>query len=135
MPRIRFLLDENVSSNVIDVLEARGHEVTRVVDIAAAGTPDAMLALFISHESMVIITHDRHFRSITKMLPEKNRNQYAKGAGRLQLEVPESDAREYLEAHLPFVEFSYAECQREGEPFQAIIQKSGFKLQRRLKSS
>jgi hypothetical protein len=55
VPRIRFLLDENVSNNVIDVLKARGHEVILAKDATAAGTPDAVLAVLIAHESMVII--------------------------------------------------------------------------------
>ena len=130
MPGIRFLLDENVSNNVIEVLMARGHEVIRANDATAAGTPDAILAVLVAHESMVIVTHDRDFRSIRKMLPEKDRRRYARGAGRLQLDVPETDARAYIEEHLPIIEFHYADCQRKQQPFQAIIQKSGIKFQR-----
>ena len=37
VPRIRFLLDENVSSSVIDILEARGHVVLLARDVMAAG--------------------------------------------------------------------------------------------------
>lgn len=129
MPRIRFLLDENVSSSVIEVFEARGHDVLLARDVLAAGTPDAVLAILIVHEAMVIVTHDRDFRSIRKMLPERERRRYARGAGRLQLDIPEIDARGAIEEHLPLLEFWYDDCQRKGKPFQVIIQKSGIKLQ------
>lgn len=129
VPRIRFLLDENVSNSVLAILEARGHEVLLARDITAAGTPDAVLAVLIAHESMVIVTHDRDFRSIRRLLPEKDRRRYARGAGRLQLDIPEIHAAAYLEDHLPLLEFYYEDCQRKGKPFQVIIQKSGVKLQ------
>jgi hypothetical protein len=77
----------------------------------------------------VIVTHDRDFRSIRNLLPEKERRRYARGAGRLQLDIPEIDARAYIEDRLPLIEFHYAECLRKGKPFQMIIQKSGVKLQ------
>lgn len=129
MPRIRFLLDENVSRTVLDILEARGHEVLLAKDVTAAGTPDAVLAVLIAHESMVIVTHDRDFRSIRKLLPEQDRRRYARGAGRLQLQVPEVEARAYIEDNLPLIEFYYEDCLRKGKPFQMIIQRSGVKLQ------
>jgi len=129
VPRIRFLLDENVSGSVVGVLEARGHEVLLARDVMAAGTPDAVLAVLVAHEAMVIVTHDRDFRSIRNMLPERDRRRYARGAGRLQLDIPEVEAARFLEGHLPLLEFWYEDCQRKARPFQVIIQKSGIKLQ------
>ena len=92
------------------------------VDIASAGTEDSVLAVLIAHEAMVIVSHDRRFCSIRKLLPEEGCNQYAEGVERLQLEVPEPDARAFPEEHLPLIEFHYAECQRKQEPFQVITQ-------------
>lgn len=129
MPRIRFLLDENVSKTVVDVLEARGHSVIRAQDVFDAGTSDVVLAVLIAHESMVIITHDRDFRRIRQMLPERERRRYARGADRLQLDVPEMDVRRHIEERLPLIEFHYEDCQRTGKPFQMILQKSGVKIQ------
>lgn len=129
MPRIRFLLDENVSKTVVDVLKARGHDVIRAQDVFDAGTPDRTLAILIAHESMVIITHDRDFRRIREMFPEQDRRRYAHGAGRLQLEVPEMDAKRHLQERLPLIEFHYEECQRAGKPFRMILQKNGVKIQ------
>jgi hypothetical protein len=129
VPRIRFLLDENVSNSVVDVLESRGHVVLLARDVMAAGTPDAVLAVLVAHESMVIVTHDRDFRAIRRMLPERDRRRYAQGAGRLQLEIPETDASAAIEDRLPLLEFWYEDCQRKGKPFQVILQKSGIKLQ------
>jgi hypothetical protein len=129
VPRIRFLLDENVSTSVVEVLRSHGHDVILAPDATAAGTPDAVLAVLIAHEAMVIVTHDRDFRSIRRMQPEQDRRRYARGAGRLQLDIPEIDAAGSIEDHLPLLEFWYEDCQRKGKPFQVIIQKSGVKLQ------
>lgn len=125
---IRFLLDENVSHSVIGLLERRGHEVLLSRDLTAEGTPDTILAVLTAYESLVVISHDRHFRAFRNLLPEHDRNRLARNAGRIQLEVPEARARARLEQALPLIEFSYAECRRNGTPFMMIIQKAGIKL-------
>lgn len=127
-PPIRFLLDENVSNSVIELLEQHGHEVLLSRDLTAEGTPDTILAILTSHESLVVISHDRHFRSFKTLLPEHDRNRLARNAGRIQLEIPEARARARLEHALPLIAFSYAECRRTGTPFMMIIQKAGIKL-------
>lgn len=56
---IRFLLDENVRSDVADVLRGRGHEVYLARDITAPGTPDHILATITAIDSLVFVTHDK----------------------------------------------------------------------------
>jgi hypothetical protein len=129
VPRIRFLLDENVSNSVIEVLEARGHEVYLARDVFAAGTPDRMLAVLTAHESLVVVTHDRDFRAISKLLPEESRSKFRRGAGRIQLSVPEIDARRYLERHLPLIELKYELCLQEGTPLLVEILKTVVRFQ------
>jgi hypothetical protein len=129
VPRIRFLLDENVSNSVIDILEARGHEVLLARDVFAAGTPDRMLAVLTAHESLVVVTHDRDFRAISKLLPEETRSRFRRGAGRIQLAVPEVDAKTHLERRLPLIELQYELCLQEETPLLAVIQKTGIRFQ------
>lgn len=129
MPRIRFLLDENVSNSVIEVLEERGHEVLLARNVFAAGTPDRLLAVLTANESLVVVTHDRDFRAITKLLPEEGRSQFRKGAGRIQLSVPEVDARVYLQRHLPLIEMKYEMCLQDGTPLLVEILKTVLRFQ------
>lgn len=125
---IRFLLDENVSNAVIELLESRGHTVLLSRDVTAAGTPDNILAVLSAHESLVIVSHDKHFRTYSKLLPEHERKRFTQGAGRLQLEVPEVRARTRIEEELAMIEFAYHDCQRRGLPFRMTIKKSGVKI-------
>lgn len=125
---IRFLLDENVQNSVIDLLESRGHEVLLSRDLTAEGTPDTILAILTSRESLVVISHDRHFRSFKNLLPEHDRNRLARSAGRIQLEMPEVRARDRLEKALPLIEVSYADCRERGVPFMMTIQKANMKF-------
>jgi hypothetical protein len=71
-PRMTLLLDENVHKRVGDVLIARGHEVSYVLDAFLPGTPDDDLLDFARTFGMLIVSHDQRFMARVKQ-PKKGR--------------------------------------------------------------
>ncbi len=125
---IRFLLDENVSNSVIDVFTARGHDVYLSRELTEEGTPDTVLAILSKYESLIIVSHDRHFRAYTKLLSEHERRRFAEGAGRLQLEVPGAQARPRIQQEMALIEFHYEDCLRRRRPFLMTIRRNNVRL-------
>lgn len=124
---IRFLLDENVRSDVAEVLRERGHEVYLSRDITAPGAPDHLLATITAIDSLVFVTHDKDFKNFLKVLPKGHKIQMSKGSGRLQLLIPEAAAKARLEAELDFIELYHERCLRLSETFFVTVQKTGMR--------
>lgn len=88
-----------------------------------------MLAILGSYESLVVVTHDRHFKNIRKLLPDHERRRFTNGAGRLQLEVKyEHSVARMLEEIENVEHFSYQALSR-NKPFLMSIQAVGIKIQ------
>lgn len=107
MPALRFLIDQNVQMAVARWLMAKGYEVLHVRDILAADSPDPLIAFVANQEGLIVVTHDKHFRNIAKLLPVGSRNTFASGSGRISLQVNEAYAVARLEDEWDAVLFHY----------------------------
>jgi hypothetical protein len=113
---------------VIIVLEKRGHEVIRSRDVVAAGTPDQVLVILGSYESLVIVTHDRDFRRFRSMLPPGERSRFSKGSGRLQLEVDYAKAPLRVEEEIENIEPHFAQALKRNVPFIMAIMDASIRI-------
>ena len=125
---IRFLFDENVRTDVIEIFRRRGHEIIHSREVLANSAPDQLLALFGKYESLVIVTHDKDFRKYRKMLPEHERSRFTAGAGRLQLEVKYEHSSRRVEEEIENIEHHYFQAQKRKTPFIMSIQDVNIKV-------
>ena len=82
----RFLIDQNVQEAVHQYLLGLGYESFWVRDLSGPGTPDDVIAYIANAEGFVVITHDGHFRDISRILPSDKRSAFRRGAGAILLQ-------------------------------------------------
>jgi hypothetical protein len=128
---IRFLIDENVRSDVASLLAERGHQIILSRDVIAMGSPDELLVVLGKFESLVIVTHDRDFRKYRRMLPDHLRKNFSSGAGRLLLGIQPNRSLIRIEEEIESVEFHYRQAVRAGRPFLMEIMDANIKIQTR----
>jgi len=58
---VRFLVDENLPTDVVEALESAGHEVIYVPHTSLRMSPDASLNEFAVREDRIIVTRDLDF--------------------------------------------------------------------------
>ena len=126
--RIRFLFDENVRSDVVEIFRERGHEVIQSRDVLAISAPDQLLALLGKFESLVIVTHDKDFRKYRQMLPDHGRSRFTAGAGRLQLEIAYELSLQRVTEEIENIEHHYRQAIRRRVPFIMSIQKANIRI-------
>lgn len=118
---ITFFFDENVSHRLKEFLESKGHTVVLATDYLASGTPDQIVASVAVQSPMVLVTHDRDFRRFRSLLSEGGQSWIAKGSGKLQLSVHQTEAVEKVSRHLDVIEFYYRQCLLKEESFYVEI--------------
>lgn len=74
---MHFLIDENVPSSAVAVLQEIGQSVRRVVDILPAGTDDEALAALAQKEDWILVTHDKDFKKLSNRFKKLNRVELA----------------------------------------------------------
>ena len=65
---MRFLLDNNLSPKLIDLLRAAGHDVTHVRDLGLAAAPDEVVLERARGEGRVLISADTDFGTLLARL-------------------------------------------------------------------
>lgn len=106
--RYVFLLDENVGRNIRDYLIASGNRAIESRDVVGAKADDEEIELLGIQESMIIVTHDRDFKTnIRRAIPHR----YRKNAPVLWIHVRETRALQRLQqCHERILDhFAYAE--------------------------
>jgi hypothetical protein len=126
---IRFLFDENVRSDVVQLFRDRGHEAIVSRDVTGVPAPDQVIAIFGKYESLVIVSHDNDFRKFKQLLPQHERNRFYAGAGRLLLDVPYDRSVQRIEEEIESIEFHYWQAQRRELPFLMTISKATLRIQ------
>ncbi len=122
---ITFFFDENVNRDMAVVLIQAGHEVIYATDVVSAGTPDQIVASVALASSYVLVTHDKDFKNIEKLLQSSELGRVSTGAGKLQLlKIDEIAAVKRVQENLDRIEFEYARCLRIGKPFFMSISKT-----------
>jgi predicted nuclease of predicted toxin-antitoxin system len=59
---VKFLLDENLSTQQSIVLREKGYDATAVADVGLSGQPDEIVGAFAIQSGRVLITLDGDFR-------------------------------------------------------------------------
>jgi hypothetical protein len=121
----RFLIDQNVHDAVHTFLVKLGYESTLVRDLSGPGTPDAVIAYVANSAGYVVVTHDRDFRDLSRLLPDDQRGDFTQGAGQLLLQVAEPDAVRYLSQEWQTILFHFRDAQRRGIRFQLKLKDTG----------
>jgi hypothetical protein len=105
---MRLLIDECVAEEVVSVFANRNHEIIRVVDELAPGTPDALVAQFASAHSLICVTWNRrHFHALISRRPINNQNRYPH-AGLIAFACPEPRADRRLAMVIELIEAEHA---------------------------
>src|SRR5262249_14573575 len=98
MPRIPFLIDENVPRSVADYLKQRGHEVRYVREAFPPRSPDALISVVAADIAHVVVTWDRDFKRLANRL---------RRLSRLSFECDETDGRRLIEEYIRQIELHY----------------------------
>jgi hypothetical protein len=67
---MRFKLDENLPTEILEDLRVMGHNAESVVGEGLGGSPDALLMETVKHESRVFLTLDKGVADIREYPPE-----------------------------------------------------------------
>lgn len=68
---MRFKLDEHMPAEVVDLLTARGHDVTTVLGQGLGGSEDPAVAEVVREETRILATMDRGFGDVRAYPPEQ----------------------------------------------------------------
>jgi hypothetical protein len=109
---MRLLIDECVPEDVVAVFANRNHEIFRVVDELAPGTPDALVAQFASSQALICVTWNRrHFHALISRRPRNNQNRFP-AAGLIAFACPEPHADRRLLQVIEIIEHEYERAQQ-----------------------
>lgn len=125
---MRFLIDQNVDDVVEEHLSRAGFQCFKVREIAAANAPDQLIAFVAETEGLVIITHDRDYRVLSRLIPAGFRHKVREGAGVVHLTVKESQALNRLLECIAYIEFAYEDCKKRRIRMHLRITNSGITL-------
>ncbi len=99
---IRFLLDENMSAEVAEVLRAEGHLAEDVREHLESGAPDEWVMVAADNLGAVVLTFDRDFLRLATRRPSGNVLRHRR-AGRVVLACPPPRVVERLRVSLPLL--------------------------------
>jgi hypothetical protein len=125
LTKIRFLIDENVPTSVGNFLADRGHSVIFAKDVFGESAPDPLLAFTAELEGIVVVTHDRDFRRFSKLIPSSARGRFARGAGRISLNVTEDHALGRVREELDVIEFHFERAVKARRRLMLVINETG----------
>jgi hypothetical protein len=123
-------MDENVQVSAGEFLASRGYEVRYSRDLLFESAPDMLLITAALFEGFVVVTHDRDFRRLSKLIPHGYRTRAQHQWGRISLRVPETRATHYLAQFLPEIEFHYRLAVERHDRFLMTITRSGCQVTR-----
>lgn len=126
--RPRFLLDQNVQDAVLAFLAEQGYEAVPVRDVSGADAPDSLIAFIANSQGLVLITHDHHFRRLSRLLAGEQRRAFEVGAGTILLPLRENRSVERLRAEWRRILFMHEDAQLGGVRFHCRVTETGLNL-------
>ena len=108
---MKFLLEENVPSSVLEILERGGYEAQFVRDIVPPGAEDQVVATVAEQLDSVLVTFDGDFRKIAPRIPIGFRNRFRK-LSKITFRCPEPMSATRLEGALDWIEAEYRFAQQ-----------------------
>lgn len=125
---IRFLLDHNVDDAVADYLRSRGHQVLLTRDVFSPEAPDQLLMVTADIDGLVVVSHDKDFSNLASLFPPGYRGRFERGAGRLLLNVRETQAVHRVKAEIELIEFHYQAVLKQRKRFLVTINNTGIQV-------
>ena len=122
---MKFILDENVPVSARTVLERKGHTVELVVDHAARGSTDPVVATVSEKLDAVLVSFDGDFEKIAPRVPEGAQRRY-KRLSRIWLRCSEYQTPQRLEKTLALIESEFEIAQRSRDVRMNIWLSSGY---------
>lgn len=107
----RYVLDENMSRRVAEMLQARGREAIESRQVVGAQAADTVVEWVAATESLVLISLDRHFKGIVEGISRKRLRRTGIALW-MDLEPPRVLQR--LEQCLEFVEYQIRDAEHRG---------------------
>lgn len=121
---IRFLLDENIPQSIGVFLKSRGHDVTYITEVAAAGSPDKIVAATAEQMDAVLLTSDHDFARIAPQIPIGRRAEFKK-LHRIRVG---GDAHQVFKDRIDTVEFEHARCAEKKTTLRMEIKKGTVRI-------
>ena len=103
---MKFILDENVPVSARRVLENNGHTVEFIVDHAARGATDPVVATVSERLDAVLMSFDGDFEKIAPRIPKSAQHRY-KRLSRIWLRCSEYQTSQRLEKAMSLIESEY----------------------------
>src|ERR1700760_4502072 len=97
-----FLLDENVPSDVANMLIEQGHEADFIRDYVPPGAPDVVVATVSQELEAILLSFDGDFEVISPRIPYGQRRRFRK-LSRVWLRCGEPQAAARMKAVMDFV--------------------------------
>ena len=113
-PELRYLLDENVSQRVADILIELGREVKSSREVSGLQAADHLVEHAAAEGAFVLITHDRHFKTVTAAVTNR------KSAPTLWVRVSEPRAPARIRHCLPVAEHLIHDAAEQGMDLKYI---------------
>src|SRR5690606_4423665 len=106
-------------------LISKGYTVVRSRELTATDAPDNIIAFIATTEGLVLVSHDRDFKSLLQQIPEGHRKRAKAGAGQIILQVRENQAASRLEALWERILFEYSLAIRDSKRLYVRISMTG----------
>jgi hypothetical protein len=125
---IRFLLDNNVDDAVADFLRSRGHEALLTRELFSPKAPDQLLMVTADIDGLVVVSHDKDFGNLASLFPPGYRGRFERGAGRLLLNVRETQSVHRLQTEMELIELYYDIAVKQRKRFLVTISNTGVQV-------
>jgi hypothetical protein len=123
-PRIRFLLDSNVSNSISGCLHSHGHEVHRIDDYLLPGAEDRLVVSLANELDSVVVTFNRkHFRALVHRDDPQNLREFL-NAGLLVMQTKLIHGITLLDKWMPLIELAFGMQQQNSEDRRFIAELS-----------
>ena len=124
--RMQLLTDQNVPEDVVKVFRAHGHHVLLSREVFRQDSPDPLIALGGALEGLIIVTHDKDFKRLSKLLPQGFRGlDGGKHYGRIQLACDELIAAARVDEMMTIIEAHYGTAARLRKRLMLQISQTG----------
>lgn len=118
--RTRYLLDENIARSVTFFLTERGYEAIESREVVGPQAADRVLQWLASREKLILVTHDRDFKSMLHEATRKQRASIRSQALILWLNVREPGAVQRLRECIDLIEHHVQHAERSGLRIEMI---------------
>jgi predicted nuclease of predicted toxin-antitoxin system len=111
---MRFLLDENVPADVVDMLVGHGHRAEFIRQYVPPGSPDPLVATVSEELAAILVSFDGDFQKIAPRIPVGHRARFRKLC-RIWMRCTEPQAAKRLASALDLVISEYDLAQKRND--------------------